>query len=457
MGEQVDVVVIGAGQAGIAASEHLRAAGLRHVVLERGRIAQRWRSDRWDSLVTNGPAWHDRFPNLSFAGAGPDEFIGKEAVADYFVDYAAMIDAPVREGVTVTGVTRADGDERFHVTTSRAARDAGADASDGAGSGVGVGVGAGEASGAVAGDSYHPRHVIVATGAFQTPLAPALIPAGAGVHQIHSTGYRNPAALPPGAVVVVGAGSSGTQIAEELARSGRKVYLSVGPHERPPRRYRGRDFVWWLGVLNHWDAEAEPVADHVTIAVSGADGGHSIDFRRLAHETGIELMGRVEAFEDGRLRIADDLRRNLAQGDARYLALLADCDRYVARHGLDLPAEPSAHLIPADPASVRDPLTVLDLAAAGVSTVIWATGFTCDYSWIDLDITDGQGRPRHRRGVSPQSGLYFLGLPWQTRRGSSFIWGVWYDAKYIVDHIAKQQAYADYRPGEAAAPLAATA
>lgn len=410
--EKLDVVVVGAGQAGVAMSEHLSANGLSHVVLERGRVAERWRSERWDSLVANGPAWHDRFPGLTFPG-DPNAFVPKEQVADYFVQYAKKINAPIRCGIEVTSVTRLDGKFGFRVETT-----------DGV---------------------YEAGFVVAATGAFQTPITPDLIPAQTGIHQIHSSSYRNPDQLPDGAVLVVGAGSSGTQIAEELMNAGRKVYLSVGPHDRPPRSYRGRDFVWWLGVLNKWDAEATPEADHVTIAVSGANGGHTVDFRNLADQ-GMTLLGRTEAYQDGKLKIAPDLAKNIAAGDANYLALLDEADAFVAQNGLDLPEEPEARVIGADPECISDPLRELDVQDAGISTVIWATGFGRDYGWLKFDTFDENGTPLHTRGISREPGIYFLGLPWQTRRGSSFIWGVWYDAKYLADHMSKQQTYMSFSP-----------
>lgn len=419
--EKTEALVIGAGQAGIAASEHLRANGIPHLVLERKRIAERWRSERWDLLVANGPAWHDRFPNRDFAG-DPDAFVAKDAVADYFEAYARQIDAPVRCGVEVTRVTRLEGRPGFRIETS---------------------AGAIEAS-----------YIISATGAFQVPAIPPLVPDTAGITQLHSSAYRNPAQLPEGAVLVVGAGSSGAQIAEELLAAGRKVYLSVGPHDRPPRSYRGRDFVWWLGVLNKWDMEANPASEHTTIAVSGANGGRTVDFRDLAAR-GMVLVGRTESFADGHFRFAPDLARNVAAGDANYLSLLDEADAYVAQNGLDLPEEPEARAIGADPACMTDPILSLDLREAGITTIVWATGFTSDYGWLQVGAVDATGRPRHNRGVSTEPGIYFLGLPWQTRRGSSFIWGVWYDAKYVADHIAKQRGYLAYAP--ASQPVTETA
>ncbi|RMB85038.1 NAD(P)/FAD-dependent oxidoreductase [Streptomyces shenzhenensis] len=410
--EETEVVVVGAGQAGVAMSEHLGAHGVSHIVLERHRIAERWRSERWDSLVANGPAWHDRFPGLEFFNVADDGFASKEQVADYFVAYAEKIGAPVRTGVEVTSVRKRDGRSGFRVETSEG--------------------------------SIGARFVVAATGPFQRPVIPPIVPEGAVPVQIHSSGYRNPEQLPEGAVLVVGAGSSGVQIADELRRSGRRVFLSVGPHDRPPRQYRGRDFCWWLGVLGRWDAETPPQgAEHVTIAVSGARGGHTVDFRALVAD-GIELVGMTAAYEDGVLRFAPDLAANIALGDAKYVELLRAADAYVGRNGLDLPGEPEAHVLGPDPECMTDPRLELDLAGAGVTSVVWATGFAADYGWLEVDTFDERGRPVQRRGVSREPGVYFLGLPWLSRRGSSFIWGVWHDARYVADHIATQRGYLAY-------------
>lgn len=414
--EKTDTLVIGAGQAGLAMSEHLRRNGVPHLVLERSRIAERWRSERWDSLVANGPAWHDRFPDLDFSeidpAMGPDVFVPKETVADYFVAYAKKIEAPVRCGVEVLKVERNEGRPGFRVETSAGVIEA--------------------------------QRVVAATGPFQRPIIPAVVPTAAGLTQMHSVSYRNPGQLPEGAVLVVGAGSSGVQIAEELLAAGKRVYLSVGPHDRPPRSYRGRDFVWWLGVLGKWDAAAqEPGKEHVTIAVSGAHGGHTIDFRRLAAQ-GMTLVGRTLAYQDGSMTFAPDLAQNLAMGDADNRSLLDEADAYIARNGLDLPEEPEARMSVPDSECVTNPILSLDLAKAGITTIIWATGFAVDYSWMKVNAFDANGRPKHQRGVSTEAGIYFLGLPWQSRRGSSFIWGAWHDAKYLADQIVIQRKYMEY-------------
>ncbi len=408
----IDTLVVGAGQAGIAMSEHLSKLGVPHLVLERDRIAERWRTERWDSLVANGPAWHDRFPNLEFDDLDPDAFASKERIADYFVAYAKKFDAPVRTGVEVTKVVRNAGRQGFTIETSEGTIEA--------------------------------SRVVVATGPFQRPAIPPIAPKDGDLMQIHSAEYRNPEQLPEGAVLVVGAGSSGVQIADELQRAGKQVYLSVGAHDRPPRAYRGRDFCWWLGVLGEWDAEVmRPGREHVTIAVSGARGGHTVDFRRLAHQ-GITLVGLTKSFDRGIATFEPDLAANIVRGDENYLSLLNAADAYVARNGLDLPEEPEARLIPPDPECVTHPVLDLDLARAGVTSIIWATGYAVDFSWLKVDAFDENGKPKHQRGVSREPGIYFLGLPWLSRRGSAFIWGVWHDAKHIADHIVTQRKYLAY-------------
>jgi len=419
--KKIDTLVVGAGQAGIAMSEHLSNSNIPHLVLERSRIAERWRSERWDTLVANGPAWHDRFPNMEFPDFDPNGFPNKEQVADYFVAYADMIKAPIICGVEVLEVKRNDGRPGFRVETSDGVIEA--------------------------------NNVVAATGPFQCPLIPDLVPENEAITQIHSKDYHNPEQLPEGAVLVVGAGSSGAQIADELLLAGKSVYLSVGPHDLPPRSYRGRDFVWWLGVLGKWEAiTRDPEMEHVTIAVSGAHGGHTVDFRRLAGQ-GITLLGRTQSFKNNMMGFASDLTKNIASGNAYTLSLLDQADAYVIRNGLNFPEEPEARKVLPDPKCVTDPILELNLKEAGINSIVWATGFDVDYSWLKVDALDEKGKPKHERGISGESGVYFLGLPWQSRRGSSFIWGVWQDAKFLTDQIALRRNYLDFDASESASKL----
>ncbi|WP_158939035.1 NAD(P)/FAD-dependent oxidoreductase [Burkholderia sp. S171] len=410
----IDTLVVGGGQAGVAVSEHLSKLGVPHLVLERGRIAEQWRTGRWDSLVANGPAWHDRFPGLEFDDLNPDAFASKDRVAAYFEAYAKKFNAPIHTGVEVSRVVRNAHRPGFTVETSDGVIEA--------------------------------QRVVVATGPFQRPVIPPIAPKTDALFQIHSADYRSPEQLPAGGVLVVGAGSSGVQIADELQRAGRKVFLSVGAHDRPPRAYRNRDFCWWLGVLGEWDAEAmRPGKEHVTIAVSGARGGKTVDFRRLAHE-GMTLVGLTKSFSDeGVVTFESDLAANIKAGDESYLSLLNAADAYVERNGLDLPEEPAARDILPDPDCIRNPIHHLDLAGAGITSIVWATGYTVDYEWLKVNAFDEKGKLRHQRGVSSEPGIYFLGLPWLSRRGSSFIWGVWHDAKHVAGHIATQRSYLSYQ------------
>ena len=412
MAEKIDTLVVGGGQAGIAMSEHLSNCNLPHLVLERHRIAERWRSERWDSLVANGPAWHDRLPGMEFADFDPNAFPSKERIADYLVAYADMINAPIRCGVEVRELRRNVGHPGFGVETS--------------------------------GGVIEANNVVAATGSFQIPVIPDLVPADAEITQIHSSSYRNPEQLPEGAVLVVGAGSSGAQIADELLLSGKSVYLSVGPHDLPPRSYRGRDFVWWLGVLGKWDAVTmDPGMEHVTIAVSGARGGHTVDFRNLARQ-GITLVGRTESFNNNVVYFATDLADNIARGNAYTLSLLDEADAYLVRNGLDFPEEPEVRKVEPDPECVTDPILQLNLIEAGITSILWATGFDVDYNWLKVEAFDEEGKPKHERGISAEAGIYFLGLPWQSRRSSSFIWGVWHDAKFLADQISIRRNYLAY-------------
>ncbi|KAA2316087.1 FAD-dependent oxidoreductase [Pseudooceanicola sediminis] len=410
--EKTDTLIVGAGQAGIAMSEHLTEMGIPHIVLERNRIAERWRSQRWDSLVANGPAWHDRFPGLEFDDVSPDTFPPKERMARYFEDYATMIEAPIRTNVEVKRVQRCPGRPGFIATTSEGEIEA--------------------------------QRVVAATGPFQVPSFPRIVPEDAAITQLHSSDYKNPGQLDEGAVLVVGGGASGSQIAEELQRAGRKVFLSIGEHYRPPRSYRQRDYVWWLGVLGKWDEiKTQAKKKHVAFAVSGYDGGKTIDFRRLGN-MGVTVLGMTKSYENGVLHIADDLVSNLDEGDRAYRDVLREADAYVERNGIDLPPEPEAWERQPDPECVAAPILELDLARENVRTIIWATGFKFDFSWLDVDAFHEDGTPFHKRGISSETGIYFLGLPELTNRASSFIYGCWYDAKYIATHIGVQRNYVAY-------------
>jgi putative flavoprotein involved in K+ transport len=380
----------------------LKQRGLAHLVLERHRIAERWRSERWDGLRFQFPNWSVRLPDFPFPHSDPDGFAASREIVDFIDAYAAFVAPPIRCGVEVTRLRSRDDAPRFIAETS---------------------------DGVIEAD-----HVVVATGPYQRPLRPDLLRDQA-IFQVHASRYQNPEKLPPGAVLVIGAGASGAQIAEELMHAGRRVYLSVGRHTRLPRRYRGRDLIWWLRetkvdqttVENRGPSRLLPV-------ISGAYGGQTIDFRQFA-ANGITLLGRIASATNGVVEIAADLGESLAHGDAVYATFTDMVDNHIQRHALAVPQDAEAHARLPDPPCVTEPLRRIDLKAAGINSVISATGYGVDFGWIDIPVLDARGEPVHRRGITGVPGLYFLGLQWLSRMSSSFLSGVGDDATVLADHI----------------------
>jgi putative flavoprotein involved in K+ transport len=401
--EQVDTLIVGGGQAGLVMSHSLKQRRLAHLVLERHRIGERWRSERWDGLKFQFPNWSVRLPEFAFPHTEPDAFASTGEIADFIEAYAAFVAPPIRCGVDVKRLRCRDGGSGFVAETSSGPIEA--------------------------------ANVVVATGPYQRAVVPDLLRDDA-VFQVHASRYANPGQLPPGAVLVVGAGASGAQIAEELHRAGRRVYLSVGRHTRLPRRYRGRDLTWWfdtLGLFQRTPEQRGPMRVHP--AITGAYGGHTIDFRRFAAD-GVTLLGHLEAARDGSIDIAADLRDNLANGDTVFAMFLEMADAHVEQHGLALPQDTDARAMLPDPSSVTEPRRRLDLRRENIGAVIWATGYGVDFSWIEIAVLDARGEPIHRGGITPVPGLYFLGLQWLSRMSSSFLSGVGDDAAMLADHIA---------------------
>jgi len=396
----METVVVGGGQAGLAMSYHLTRLGREHIILERARIAERWRSERWDSLHFQSPSWMMRLPGFSYAGGVPDSFMPREGVLRFIEDYAKLFSPPIRCGTRVTSLERS-ASGRLRVQT----------------------------------DSYvvEAENVVLATGPFQLPVVPAFSAAlGHRVYQVTANRYRNPGELPPGHVLVVGCGGSGYQIAEELVQAGRRVYLAVGSHQRVPRRYRGRDFGWWLETTGASDRIPEGAAAHVRgPLLTGVDGGHDANPRALAGRGAI-LLGRLQAICDGRLRFSGDLEESLAAGDQSYDSFTRTIDTYIENHGLTAPPAPEAERREA----LAPPIAEMDAASAGISAVIWALGYRYDFGWIQCPVLDSLGRPMHRRGLCEEPGLFFLGLHRLHKVKSAFLWGVGEDAEYIAEHIA---------------------
>jgi putative flavoprotein involved in K+ transport len=402
--EHVETLVVGGGQAGLTMSHMLQQRGLPHLVLERHRIAERWRTERWHGLRFQFPNWSVSLPDFPFPHTDPDAFATSAEILDYILAYADFVSPPIRCGVAVTALRNNGPASRFVAETSEGPIEA--------------------------------SNVVVASGPYQRPVVPKLLPADVDILQVHASRYTAPNQLPPGAVLVVGSGASGAQISEELCRAGRRVYLSTGRHRRMPRRYRGHDMVWWLSTLGLDQTPVERRGpDRALPLITGAYGGHTIDFREFA-EWGITLLGRVEAVHGDVLQMSPDLRENLAHGDRAFLAFLDLVDAHVQRHRLPFHQEPEARTIRPDPPCVARPFSQLDLQRAGISSVIWATGYGVDFNWIRVGALDAFGEPIHRRGIADVPGIYFLGLQWLSKMNSSFLAGVGDDAARLADHIA---------------------
>jgi putative flavoprotein involved in K+ transport len=403
--KHLDTVVIGAGQAGLAISYYLTQAGRKHVLLEKERMAKAWRDERWDSFTLVTPNWTLGLPGMAYDGDDPDGFLTREEVVEYLEKFAGLFDPPVREGVEVTAVEAAPGSEDLIVRSS-------------------------------AGD-FQAANVVVAAGMFQSPRIPALSGLLADhVKQVHSSQYKDPDQLPPGAVLVVGSGQSGAQIAEELNEHRREVYLSTGRSGRLPRRYRGQDGTRWMAQMGLIDSTVDQLpssADRFrsSPAVSGKGGGRTLNLHRFSRD-GITLLGHLRDGQGMRLEIAPDLKENLAAGDRMSREFKQGVDRFIEKRGLQAPGDDEPELRDGYGAPV---ITELDLDAAGISTIIWATGYSFDFSWVKFPIFDEFGYPVQQRGVTPQPGLYFLGLPWLHTVHSGLLWGVGDDAAHVAEHI----------------------
>jgi putative flavoprotein involved in K+ transport len=407
----IDTLVVGGGQAGLASSYHLRRRGVDHVVLEAGRIGESWRSRRWDSFTLVSPNWMIALPDLP-AGVGgsgdPDGYLPRAEIVGMLAAWAAALAAPVYEGVTVTSVTRDPGGSGFVVETT-----------DG---------------------PWRAGRVIAATGVYRTPtLPPFAADLSASIAQLDATAYRNPEALAPGSVLVVGSGQSGCQVVEDLLLAGRDVYLSVGSAGRLIRRYRGRDCFRWLDAIGFFELTEADLEDprgrrapnaHIT----GARGGHTINLHRFAHD-GVRLLGRIEGAAGGHLRVAPDLHARLAGADAIAAKFRQAVDEQVERAGLAVPGPEDTDDYPGDDGFRVPQLDGLDLGAAGITSVIWACGLVPDFSYLRLQVFGGDGWPIHDGGITREPGLGFVGLRFQTSRRSDLLSGVVADAGRVVDRL----------------------
>jgi putative flavoprotein involved in K+ transport len=398
------VVVVGGGQAGLSTSYCLMELGIEHVVLERQKIAHAWREERWDTFCLVTPNWQCQLPGFPYHGPDPYGFMVKDEIVRYIEEYVAFFNPPVEEGVSVSSVERKS-DGAFELVTSL---------------------------GTISADQ-----VVLASGGYPIPI----VPNGAeklppSIAQVHSSEYKNPEQLPPGEVLVVGSGQSGCQIAEDLHLKGRKVHLCVGNAPRCARVYRGKDVVEWLHEMGYYEISIDKHPNQDTVRektnhyVTGRDGGHDIDLRKFATE-GMRLYGVLSSIDGTALGFRTGLKENLDGADDVYNSINRSIDAYIEKHGISAPP-PSVY----SPVWQPEQETLgIDAAEHGITSIVWCIGFRTDYGWVKLPVFDAKGHPVHRRGVTSEPGLYFIGLPWLHTWGSGRFSGVGRDAHYLVGKI----------------------
>jgi putative flavoprotein involved in K+ transport len=404
MKEYIDTIIVGGGQAGLAVSYYLTQQGRPHVVLEQSsQSANAWRNHRWDSFTFVTPNWMTRLPGVEYQGADRDGFMSRSEIVTFFQQYVERFKLPVRYDVQVTAIEQDSGS--YTVTTSKGA--------------------------------FQSANVVIATGLFQKPKIPsfsAQFPPE--ITQLHSSEYRNPDALPAGAVLVIGSGQSGCQVAEELSRTRRNVYLSVGSTGRVPRRYRGKDIFGWLdeiGLANRTVDQLKSPRDKFRSNphLSGTSGGHSVNLHQFARD-GVVLLGHISGLKNSCVYFAPDLRENLAKADQFEADLIRTIDNYIEKNGLNVPKEELSQLTDGFKAEL---IRELDLMSARIQSVIWATGFTFDFSLVRLPVSDSDGYPIQKRGITKYPGLYFVGLPWIHNAKSGLLFGIGEDAAFIAANI----------------------
>ncbi|MGZ6639550.1 MAG: NAD(P)-binding domain-containing protein [Solirubrobacteraceae bacterium] len=406
MREHHDTVIIGGGQAGLAMSTVLRRHRREHVVLERSRVGERWRSERWDSLRFQFPNWSLQLPGYSYAGDDPDSFAHYREILRVIEDYAASSRAPVREDTEVVGLAEDAGGRGFVLSLP-----------DG---------------------SIHARRVVLATGPFQSAFIPGMAQdVSLSVLQTDPTRYRNPEALPDGAVLVVGSGASGCQIADELLHAGRRVFLAVSRHRRVPRRLRGKDVTWWLETLGRFDQTIDTFPDRrwpPSVVVTGVNGGYDVDVRRMAAD-GVVVVGRVVGASGGTVALAANANAILDEADEAYASFVSAVGELVAKAKLQQDLADESHADPPPLPVAVEERDSLDLERENITTILWATGYAYDYGWVKVPVFDDDGRPVQNRGVTQVPGLYFLGLHWMHTFRSGLFSGVGSDAEYLAEHM----------------------
>ena len=404
--KHIDTIIVGGGQAGLSTSYYLKKQKREHLIFEKAEhAAQVWRN-RWDTFTLITPNWMTRLPGASYSGEDPDGFMSKEGVVQYFEDYVNKFQLPIRCGITVKSVEYLG--ERYLLRTTE-------------------------------GD-FTASNVVIATGLHQQPKSPSFSKnLSPDIIQIHSSQYRNPHSLPQGTVLVVGSAQSGSQIAEELYQSGRKVYLSVSNTGRIPRRYRGKDSYYWMEKMGYYIRTVDELGSSKdkfapSAHCSGKDGGHTINLHQFAKD-GVTLLGRVANIEGNQIKFASDLKENLAEADKFEREFTQEVDEYIESKGLDIHNETLPHLTDGFEA---DEILELNIHEEGITSIIWATGFTFDFSWIKLPVFDEDGYPIQDCGVSDYPGLYFVGMTFLCTGISGLLAGVGDDAKHIAEKIQER-------------------
>lgn len=408
---EIPVVIVGGGQAGLSVAWCLKQKGIRSVVFERHGKFHSWRENRWDSFCLVTPNWQCRLPDFhytgDYGGTDPDGYMLKNEITKYLDAFAKKTQPDLREGVDVTRVTPEG--EGYVVETS-----------------VGT---------------WRCEQVVIATGGYDTPIEPDYAQnLSPEIFQMHSVDYRNVDQFPEGGVLIVGTGQSGVQLMEDFTRAGRDVHLAVGPAPRSPRKYRGRDATDWLYEAGHYGVTIDTHPDpHKALTqtnhyMSGRDGGKEIDLRRWHLDEGVDLYGSLADMSGSEVTFLPDLAKNLDDADKSYVGIREQIDSYIAKNGIEAPIEPRFEKV-WQPETER---TSLDLQEAGITSVLWAIGFRPDYSWIEADVFNERGKPLFKRGVTAQKGLHFIGLGWLNTWGSGRFLGIEEDSRYLADQVAAQ-------------------
>lgn len=407
MTETINTLIIGGGQAGLALSYLLLQKGHPHLIIEQAaQPAEAWRKQRWDSFTFVTPNWSIQMPGGEYDGPDPDGFLPRDEIVAYFENYVRRHNLPIRYNVRATGLGKTDDTFRVETTT----------------------------------DTFEAKNVVIATGLFQKPKLPAFSKNIApSIRQLHSGEYRNSAALAPGAVLVIGSGQSGCQIAEELYQSGRKVFMSTGKAPRVPRRYRGKDIVAWLDLIGFLSVTADQLPSPrakfaANPQATGKDGGHDINLHQFVRD-GVNLFGHIRDASETRVFFAPDLYENLKSNDNSEREIVKMIDDYIIRTGLTV--SPETHLEPLTDGYQVPLATELDLGAHNITTIIWSNGYTFDFSWLSFPIFDQDGYPVQTRGVTAVRGLYFLGLHFLHNRKSATLLGIGEDATYLAEQMEK--------------------